>query len=649
MTVKALDEVTVTDLTDIDSLVTWYALTSSTTPPTKPSTTQTSASVSSPWTTTEPSFDPAQGTRYLYTVVQTRWKDGSCTWGDVQLSSSYEQAKAAWNKANSASAAAEDGAKTATNFIAIDTNDGSIHIANDSPSTSDTYQRQTSTETEFVVDGVSRATISGSGARFGKAYDANSNSNESHLELDYHSLQLVNREGETYFHVSDLRNSDGIIVESFVGDGTNRTFKLATTADSVVYVKVDGVETTYSLNNHEYVILPTNQTPADNASVVVEYVPNTAFTNAYTLGYRGQGFVGMLSVAEGRGAVAAGNYSHVEGYDCETKYGSGSHAEGYKTEAFATTMASHSEGAYTTANGDGAHAEGYYCEATAPHAHAEGRATHATYDEAHAQNFGTIAAKRAQTAIGTCNVEDTSSTTTHPLADSDAGKYAFIIGNGTANARSNAAVIDWLGNYIGQAMAGIIQMFAGATPPSGWLVCDGSAVSRTTYATLFAAIGTTWGTGDGSTTFNLPDLRGRAPIGAGTGSGLTERTLGTQNIGSENVQAHTHSISRTTNVAVSDSGHTHPAATSDYYYALGSATFAKQSGTAQSGSSGLTNAVRQSGTVSSNKNTGSGKASLSVTQPVFSVGAVSGATTGTAGNMQPSAVVNFIICTGKTS
>src|SRR6185503_20590605 len=45
--------------------------------------------------------------------------------------------------------------------------------------------------------------------------------------------------------------------------------------------------------------------------------------------------------------------------------------------------------------------------------------------------------------------------------------------------------------------------------PSGWLNCDGSAVSRTTYANLFAAIGTTFGAGDGSTTFNVPDLRGR--------------------------------------------------------------------------------------------------------------------------------------------
>ena len=65
--------------------------------------------------------------------------------------------------------------------------------------------------------------------------------------------------------------------------------------------------------------------------------------------------------------------------------------------------------------------------------------------------------------------------------------------------------------------AGAEMGFAGSSVPSGWLAEDGSAVSRTTYAALFAAIGTTWGAGDGSTTFNLPDSRGRVMVGAGTG------------------------------------------------------------------------------------------------------------------------------------
>lgn len=63
---------------------------------------------------------------------------------------------------------------------------------------------------------------------------------------------------------------------------------------------------------------------------------------------------------------------------------------------------------------------------------------------------------------------------------------------------------------------GSIIWHGGSVAPEGTLLCDGSAVSRTTYADLFAAIGTTFGTGDGSTTFNVPDLRNVWAVGAGT-------------------------------------------------------------------------------------------------------------------------------------
>ena len=60
-----------------------------------------------------------------------------------------------------------------------------------------------------------------------------------------------------------------------------------------------------------------------------------------------------------------------------------------------------------------------------------------------------------------------------------------------------------------------MRAYGGASAPSGWLLCDGSAWPRNAYAALFGVIGTTFGAGDGSTTFNVPDLRGKAPIGAG--------------------------------------------------------------------------------------------------------------------------------------
>jgi microcystin-dependent protein len=77
---------------------------------------------------------------------------------------------------------------------------------------------------------------------------------------------------------------------------------------------------------------------------------------------------------------------------------------------------------------------------------------------------------------------------------------------------------------------GDLKLSARAAPASGWLLCDGSAVSRTTYSALFAAIGTSYGAGDGATTFNLPDYRGRSPVGVGphadvNGRGLNEGAL----------------------------------------------------------------------------------------------------------------------------
>lgn len=83
---------------------------------------------------------------------------------------------------------------------------------------------------------------------------------------------------------------------------------------------------------------------------------------------------------------------------------------------------------------------------------------------------------------------------------------------------------------------GSIMSFSSSTVPSGFLDCDGSAVSRTTYADLFGVVGTTYGSGDGSTTFNLPDLQDNHPIGVsgtkaiGTKAGSTSVTLAETNL-----------------------------------------------------------------------------------------------------------------------
>ena len=133
------------------------------------------------------------------------------------------------------------------------------------------------------------------------------------------------------------------------------------------------------------------------------------------------------------------------------------------------------------------------------------------------------------------------------LDDADAAGARATLGLGTAAIRAAAAGSGDLlpANGDGSGLtgitsvpAGVVVPYAGAAAPSGWLLCDGAAVSRAAKAALFAAIGTTFGAGDGSTTFNIPDLRGRAPFGrdnmGGTaanrltaaGSGITGTTLG---------------------------------------------------------------------------------------------------------------------------
>lgn len=125
-------------------------------------------------------------------------------------------------------------------------------------------------------------------------------------------------------------------------------------------------------------------------------------------------------------------------------------------------------------------------------------------------------------------------------------------------------------NSVGIIPTGVIQAFAGAeaATPIGWLICGGQEISRTDFAALFAVIGTTYGAGNGTSTFNVPDLRGRVAAGrdnmAGTAinritsavSGLTGTTLGAAG-GDQRIQQHTHSISWSGTTANETQDHTH--------------------------------------------------------------------------------------------
>jgi microcystin-dependent protein len=127
---------------------------------------------------------------------------------------------------------------------------------------------------------------------------------------------------------------------------------------------------------------------------------------------------------------------------------------------------------------------------------------------------------------------------------------------------------------------GTMAPFGAAAPPAGWLLCNGSAISRTTYAALFAAIGTTWGAGDGSTTFNLPDTRGRVIAGYDAGN-ATGRLTGAEtggvsaaalaNSGGEQGHALASAENATHNHGITDPGHVHPITDPEHAHGLSNA------------------------------------------------------------------------------
>lgn len=128
--------------------------------------------------------------------------------------------------------------------------------------------------------------------------------------------------------------------------------------------------------------------------------------------------------------------------------------------------------------------------------------------------------------------------------------YAFATEPSLGFFRFNTGVIGYAGTLLGAAPIGSLIDHCGPTAPTGYAACDGTAVSRTTYAALFAVIGTTWGAGDGSTTFNLPDLRDRFRRHKGTAAGVVGATQADQN------KSHTHTVSGTTGVNNADHTHT---------------------------------------------------------------------------------------------
>lgn len=273
---------------------------------------------------------------------------------------------------------------------------------------------------------------------------------ESHVELDYRSLQLVDKDGNTYFHVSDLRGVDGIFeaTDSFEGEGNKSSFQLMFRAVSTDYtVAVNGVEVTSGVVKEESRFLFSGNPPADGDAVTATYRTSDSAAKAYTLGIREEGSaIGAMSLAEGRENVASGAYSHAEGYNVSASAHS-SHAEGTDTKAVGHSA--HAEGEYTTASASSAHAEGYGATASGTQAHgegvettasgkgahSEGNKTEASGRHSHAENFETVASGigahaegRGSTASGNYSHAEGDSTVAEGIRSHAEGYYTVAAG-----------------------------------------------------------------------------------------------------------------------------------------------------------------------------------------------------------------------------
>jgi len=209
---------------------------------------------------------------------------------------------------------------------------------------------------------------------------------------------------------------------------------------------------------------------------------------------------------------------------------------------------------------------------------------------------------------------------------SSAGDFN-VNGNETVSGNlSVAGTLTVAGLPAGFSPTGSVTMYAAASAPTGWLLCNGAAVSRTTYASLFAVTGTTFGAGDGSTTFNLPNYTNRMPYGTTIGA--------TGGSADAIVVSHTHTAS----TSISDPGHTHVVNDPGHSHAM--------NGTFQSYGQPNISAVL---TAISSQNTGTATTGITINGNTTGIGASTSinaaGTSGTNANLPPYLGINFIIKT----
>ena len=276
-----------------------------------------------------------------------------------------------------------------------------------------------------------------------------------------HSLELTIN-SQTYVLTATLKNTSGealgtsqtidlpletMVVGGSYDDTTKKvilTLKNGNTVDFSVADLVEGLQTEITSINklNSDLVDDTNQNNKFVSSAEKEKINNALTEEVYNAGkqIKTNKKTGEIFNDYSRN-VAVGNCSHAEGANT-TARGDNSHAEGCET--IASSVSSHAEGGNTTASGNVSHAEGYHTTASGGYSHAEGDHTTASGYCSHAEGDESIASSACQHVQGRYNVEDSSS------------KYAFIIGNGTANNRSNAFAVDWNGKiYVNNSETGV--------------------------------------------------------------------------------------------------------------------------------------------------------------------------------------------------
>lgn len=245
-------------------------------------------------------------------------------------------------------------------------------------------------------------------ATFGASGSVVGETDKTHLEMDYHSIQGKAREG-TYFYVSDLRDATGYATVNYhfeAGASMDDSYPLFMDVVQFVSVKQNDMETSaYTYDSSIRTITFTAVNDYDWFDVI--FTTTDVKAKAYTMGVRASGSsVVPMSFAEGYGNEASG-------------------------------YASHAEGAVTQARNQTAHAEGYYTQAVGKNSHAEGNHTFASGKNSHAGGFYTRAFGDNQTVIGKYNVADANG----PL---------FIVGNGTSSNPSDAFRVESNGEAYAQ-------------------------------------------------------------------------------------------------------------------------------------------------------------------------------------------------------